>query len=584
MSHIPQLKRILNQKELPVSKRTRQNKPILSKPLYSSVSSSWISATEFDNFCKNDKISDWLSCIKNDYIVKNDDTTHPLHLLFQKGTDHELQMVSKIKERTGFTLDKHSSLPTSRAYSESFKNQQFEKIDSERVLDSMKRGDNIIYSAYLQDDVENIRGIPDLLVRNDYIPILFSNQEYDISPGHSIFGNYYYIPVEIKFSSVYLNRTGTFILNKDRTTFYKTQLFTYCKILSRIQGVLPQYSFIIGKRSVLKSISYDPLVKPGFIDYHTNDSHIINIFYEGLEWLRLVKKYGRTWILIPELFPNMKVVDPLFYKDKLAIASEIGEITEIWQCNTHHRENAFRQHIYSWKDHRLTADILGVYEQYKPVVDQIIKVNRGELGDYFPSSFTKNTNSFIEERPEIFVDFETVRNSLELDSHDCSEEFIFLIGVWKDGEYKSFQMKWLSKEEETRVLSEFYLFWVDSGRPKVWFWYAEACMWKRATKRNDLDLHLDWVDLYQVFRQEPFVVKGCMNFKLKSYIKSLKALGKIDVDLQEGCANGLEAMMIAWNYYNEDNKDNQHKFDEMIQYNRLDCVYLETLLKFIRNM
>jgi hypothetical protein len=78
----------------------------------------------------------------------------------------------------------------------------------------------------------------------------------------------------------------------------------------------------------------------------------------------------------------------------------------------------------------------------------------------------------------------------------------------------------------------------------------------------------------------------CMNFKLKSYIKSLKTLGKIDVDLQpEGCSNGLEAMMIAWNYYN-DNEDHNHddKFEEMIEYNRLDCVYLETLLKFIRNL
>jgi len=428
------LKRIISTKDHPVSKRTRSNNPVLAKPLDNFKE--WISATEFENFCKKDKIIDWFNVLNKQYSisVKRDIPT-PLSILFQKGIEYEKYIISKIEERTGFILNKHSSLSTSREYSASFKNQQYETLDSELVLESMKRGDNIIYSAYLQDKTEKIRGIPDLLVRNDYLSTLFPNiepiQEFTST---SIFGNYYYVPVEIKFSSIHLDKNNSFILHHDRTKFYKTQLFTYCKILTNIQGYFPRYAFIIGKRTVSSSGTYNPLDKPGFIDYLSHDQPIIRNFYEGLSWLRSVKKYGSGWSISPYFYPNMKSDEFIFQKDKKDISEEFGEITQIWQCNTYHRENAIAQGITSWKDPRCTAEILGVFNEYRPIVNRILRVNRGELGDYYPLTFTKNTNDFKNYgNSEMFIDFETVRNSLELDSYDYSDEFIFLIGVW----YKS---------------------------------------------------------------------------------------------------------------------------------------------------
>ena len=54
----------------------------------------------------------------------------------------------------------------------------------------------------------------------------------------------------------------------------------------------------------------------------------------------------------------MKVDSPLYNKEKLAIAEEIGEITSIFYCGLKNRENAISQGISSFKDHDCTAIVL----------------------------------------------------------------------------------------------------------------------------------------------------------------------------------------------------------------------------------
>ena len=61
---IDMLKRIIETKDLPISKRTRKNNPILYKELnLTTQTHPYISATEFENFCKNDKIVDWFTVL-----------------------------------------------------------------------------------------------------------------------------------------------------------------------------------------------------------------------------------------------------------------------------------------------------------------------------------------------------------------------------------------------------------------------------------------------------------------------------------------------------------------------------------------
>jgi hypothetical protein len=71
----------------------------------------------------------------------------------------------------------------------------------DNVIKQMKGGIPIIYSGFIYSKKENIRGIPDLLVRNDYISSIFKTIP-EIPVEKSLFGMYYYIPIEIKYSTI----------------------------------------------------------------------------------------------------------------------------------------------------------------------------------------------------------------------------------------------------------------------------------------------------------------------------------------------------------------------------------------------
>jgi hypothetical protein len=570
---------VIETQSLPISKRTRSSyQPIIKEY---NENEEYISATEFENFCENDLISDCFTVISKKFGIeyKNDDPS--LEFLFKKGNEHEEITISKIREMTGLELKKQSSVVTSREYDKVSKNIQ--KKDLEKTIESMKNGEPIIYSTFLCDKKEKIRGIPDLIVRNDYLSTLFPNIDFPKEKET------YYVPVEIKFSTIELCRDNKHILNKGRMKIYKTQLMTYCKILEAIQGKLPSYALIIGKRTILSNKEIkDSIEYPGFIDYTSNDYSYENTFKEGLEWLRQVKKNAVNWTLEDykdmNLFPNMKSNNLTFYKEKKELSDRYGEITDLWRCSVMNRKNALDKGIYSWRDENFNSKVAMLAYPYQKSLDHILKVNRENI-DYYPEKFTDDSFRVIEN--EMYVDFELVRDSFDTDSYGDSE-WIFLIGVRYKGEYKSFMMNSLTLLEEKRVIEEFYNYLSLNDFPKCWYWFAEVRFWNSAMKRHQLSLNnIKWQDMYEIFTKEGFAVKGSMNFKLKSYIKNLAYLKKIDVDLPpENCSNGLSAMMIAWNYYNSEKNDKEKYEDDMkdvVYYNSLDCLYLDELLTFARN-
>jgi hypothetical protein len=584
----------------PVGKRTRLSNPVIF--VSDEKDENYISATEFENFCENDLISDWFSVISKKIMIDKPEHSDSLKFLFEKGVKHEDNIIDKLREITKLPLGKHTSVKTSREYDTV--NKLIEKKDYDKVISSIKNGDPIIYSGYICDKKEKLRGIPDLLVRNDYIHTIFPDLNESIKEDfdkHNLENkvDYHYVPVEIKFSTVELSSGNKYILNKGRMKIYKTQLYVYCKILQEIQGVFPRYTFIIGKRTVTHNNTIkDSIQHPGTIDYYKYDNEYIKIFMNGLKWLRDVKKNGLSWsindIYKKHIFPNMKSNNTLYLKDKKELSEKYGEITELWRCSIFHRNNALEQGIYSWRDERFNSDIACMSKSYKNSLDNILKVNREDF-DYFPLSFSDKDFRNIEN--EMFVDFELLRDSFDTESYGDTE-YIFLIGIRYKGQYKPFMMNFLDISEEKRVMDEFYNFVLDNGNPKCWYWCAEVKFWNKAILRHSDNpdsekyKNIKWVDLYDLYTKESFAVKGSMNFKLKSYIKNLVKLNKIDVELPpENCSDGLSAMTIAWNYYtsstssNQNNESNELTQDmkDVLYYNSLDCQYVEELLKFARN-
>jgi hypothetical protein len=355
-----------------------------------------------------------------------------------------------------------------------------------------------------------------------------------------------------------------------------------------MQGKFPSYALIIGKRTVLSNKEIkDSLEYPGFIDYSSYDSSYEITFTKGLEWLKDVKKNALVWTLDDiknkQIFPNMKSKNTTFLKEKKEIADEYGEITDLWRCSTLNRNNALLQGIYSWKDPRFNSKVSSLSQPYRQSLENILKVNREDI-DYYPQILLDQTFKKVEN--EMFVDFEIVRDSFDIESYGDSE-WMFLIGVRYKGVYTQFIMNSLCETEEKRVIMEFYEYLSQNDFPKCWYWFAEVRFWNKAMERHKLDLKINWVDLYELFTKEGFAVKGSMNFKLKSYIKNLLKLNKINVPLPpDNCSDGISAMMIAWNYYESD-ESNKEKYEkemrDVVYYNSLDCQYLDVMLTFARN-
>ena len=574
------IKELIDSHRQPVASRTRSRRTI-RKLVSVSDTKEWISVTELNHFCQNDLLSDWCSVLRAENDEK-DVCDESLSFLFEKGKEYETHVIQRIRDQTGLDLLPHSSHATSRRY-----NDRDASIDYNRVVESMKRGDAIIYSAYLHDPVRRLRGIPDILVRNDRIQTLFPNLlNTEIQPGISRFGPYYYLPVEIKFSTIPLIANGIFVANVDRTPFYKTQLYAYCSLLQTVQGWQPSCAFLIGKRTVHKDAVYDTLTRPGFVDYTSRDLSFISTFHNGMDWLRRVKKFGPVWDLddVRSFSLNMKCVDPVHQKDKKDLASMSGEITEIWQCGVEQRKRAHDMGIYSWRDPRLTAEVMDIPMAYRQNVNSILKVNRGETGVFHPQRLANR----IPDGPEMFVDFETLHDTFDIEQPLLNPECIFLIGVYYQKKYKQFRVNTLSPHDERDMILSFYQFWVECGKPQCWFWYAETELWKRALQRHSIVFPepVKWVDLYDLIRRESFVVKGCKSFKLKHYISSLSSLSLIPVSAPpETCASGLEAMVIAWKYYKEPRTSKiDIQMNDVIYYNQFDCEALYHVLTFFRKL
>lgn len=93
---------------------------------------------------------------------------------------------------------------------------------AEETLALMKEGKSLIYQGWLEKRIDNIiyRGRPDLLEKR---------------PGISNFGDWIYVPIDIKSSS-------------EVKTLHKQQLAFYCMMLASIQGYAPDATSIINRK------------------------------------------------------------------------------------------------------------------------------------------------------------------------------------------------------------------------------------------------------------------------------------------------------------------------------------------------
>ena len=97
-------------------------------------------------------------------------------------------------------------------------------------------------------------------------------------------------------------------------------------------------------------------------------------------------------------------------------------------------------------------------------------------------------------------------------------------------------------------------------------------------------LNLDnWIDMCNIFKSEPIVIKDCFNFGLKNIANAMYKHKLISTKLDSECSNGLIASVNAWNVY-QDHADptNSEIMKDIIKYNEFDCKVLWDILRYLR--
>lgn len=559
----------------------------------------WISASETRNYALGDPVCDYLKQLKLRASTKEFDYSS---IIMKQGNIFEKNIVTKLKEL--FTTDELF------IFDEDTYKRSREKDAFENTITQLKQKRPVIYNAVLHDEEEHLFGIPDLIVRNDYLSKIFSSQPKNI--WSKLPKNKYSI-VDVKFSTLTLKGNGLHITNASSVLAYKTQLYLYTSMLGKVQGWTPSCAYILGRNIKFskkkENFTFSSFERCGVIDYSGYDSSVVELADGAVKWLRDVKENFRSWDIskdvLPrkELYPNMcNVLDGYYHPLKESLSRRLGEITEVWMCGVKARESAHSHGVYSWKDERCNTTTLGFKKQTPTTVliDDILNTNRvlttsvvinntprlKEMITEIKSVVIAGSNcdgvNFTREESQLyFIDFEFTVDVL---ANSPKSDIVFMIGIayFEEGklQYKSFSVKELNELEEQIMCTSFENFISSRGdisSAKFLHWsHAEDTKWNKIQHR----VNLKFVDMCKIFKESRISVRGCLNFKLKNIASAMHSHGLIKTKWDTEITDGLSA---ALKLYDTDTNFSNH-ISTITKYNEVDVRVLGEIFEYLSSL
>lgn len=564
--------------------------------------SKWINASDTKNYIMKDPLLDWLN-------MYNSENYH--HQFSKDNNSFNDYIISKDKAfKNSIIQNLHNRFSTSEIISiaeRSSKTEEKFSIDKyHETVNAMTNGVPIILKSVLHNSNNMTYGMPDIILRKDYLKKVFKNvlNVEDLSKKSHI--NYDYCIINIKYMSLTL-RNG-YIVNTNNIASYKSDVIINNEALKPILGYVPNTAFIIGKKYKDDSIC-GPFEKFGTIDISGYDNEIYTKTHDAIKWLKDLREYGRDWdIYNPhrwELYPNMSnQFDYPWNNLKKNISEKIGEITLLWNCGVKERHLAHMNGIYDWQ--YLNSDIVNFKNKKGEILDNIIDANLRDNQQIIVGNFTKIKRNKL----HFFVDFETVNTSFTNfddivnytpDKHHIIDDssMIYMIGIgWehpKSGEwmFKYFVTDRLNRDCEKNIILE----WIEymnkikrqfrvGNNVKVFHWSkAEVIESKKAFIRHNIkNTVINWYDLLEYFKNSTIAIKGVYNYGLKSIANSLYLHKLIETKWPDSSLDGTSAMLAAWNceekcVSDSDKLINFPEMNEIVNYNEIDCKAIWDILK-----
>lgn len=589
----------------------------------------WVSATKTHNYMRSDCLLDWL-----DYYVG-----HPKNMpniQVQKIQTKSTNIRGDIPSYHGFLMERgveFEDLVLQNLYKR-FRDHIVSVASgaearsiprANETIEAMKKGVPIIYQGVLHDHQRKTYGMPDLIVRSDWLNKLVVHPcittEMAEQPAPDLGNNpWHYRVIDIKLSSLRFNADLRTLRNQKNLACYKAQVCIYNDAVAQIQGYTPSAAYILGRQwtcdrvGLMPNKSKDPFDRLGVVDFTNFDYPILAQTTDAIEWIRRMRTEGKTWSIcppsVPELYPNMNNDhDGPWYAIKKRLANQNSEITMLWHCGVKHREKALQYGICSWTDPECTVETLGMTGPKRvPILEAILNVNKRKDTLVLPCHIKNNMHrwKFTQDYCDFYVDIEAV-NDVIMGPGTVSEDInslIFMIGVGyvsshnNKWEFKAFVVNEISMDEELRIIFEFEDFILKLCRSKnklrLFHWgHYDRNIFQKKLRQYGLDNSKlgpeCWVDFLRVVKAEPVVIRGALNFGLKEMAKAMHKHGLIKnyYEQHSVCSNGLSAMIAAWNCHLEAKKLKVSMqmlplMKSVKSYNEMDCKLVWEIVHYLR--
>tara|TARA_S200000501_G_scaffold376225_1_gene430518 strand:+ start:719 stop:3025 length:2307 start_codon:yes stop_codon:yes gene_type:complete len=611
----------------------------------------WVSPSNIKNYLLWDPLLDWLHlyyldkgfndneqvCLNNNlnYKLKKDkpieSESNSMQILCEMGNRFEYNVIKFLKNKyTG------NIRTVSKSYNDI--NQSVAK----KTIEYMKLGVPIIDQAVLYNHTNRTFGVADLLIRSDWVNQIFNSNPLSDDliniKGDKLNGNYHYIVIDIKWTTLNLCANGELIRNSDRFPSYKSQLAIYNAAVGQIQGYTPDKAYILAKSYKYTSkgvsfVGYNCFDLLGHVDFSDFDREYLDRTYKAINWIRNLRYNGHEWSClppsVPELYPNMSNrFDAPYHHVKKDLAERLNELTQIWMVGPKNRFFAHNKGIYKWTDQKCNSLNLNIKgKKRQKVVNKILEINNpNNNNNILPLKIDNNDYDWKNSHElDFYIDFEILNccfidRKINLNDSKDITGMLFLIGVgyeenneWK---YKKFLMKEITLDEEKKNVTDFINFIENKVKllmdnhniadrklctPKFYFWSkAERSFMKNTNKRHNqiftnwINNNI-WIDFCEIFQKEPITIKGVTNFKLKNVANKMAEYKFINPcwESDSPIGGGLKAMMEAVNYYkymkNNNREDDIFTFEsknkimnDIIRYNEGDCKSVYEIINFFR--
>lgn len=599
------------------------------------IENDWVSATATHNYF-NEPLLDWfkyayqpkkkgiVAKIKSNVKKLSNKINNVNDYICQQGNLFESEIVKLIYKRIGkqHIVKLNFDAKDEKGYKETLK--------------LMKLGKYIILSGVVQNKKNKTYGIPDILIRSDVMHLLvdtkvLESKEEKINAPLLGLKKWHYRVIDIKYMTLQLRSDGKNLLNAGHLPAYKAQLRIYNHALGKMQGYEPEQAYLLGRRWVSmqkgKQVFGDSCFdKLGVVDYQELDVKYIDMTNDAVKWVKECKsEKAKKWNVTTyplerkELYPNMSNhMDGEWRPLKEKIAKDNYELTTLWNVGKKHREIAINNGIYGWNDKNCCAQNIGIKGKIGQTINQIILINQEQEKKKSmqkliqPEKIKCNLYDWkIKDKIELFIDFEyknaVFDNYIVLPIADKSQ-LLFTIGVGyiepknQKWIFKHFTVEHLNEDYELKICEEFLQYLIKMNKKfnmkkmKCWHWSpAEPTMFKNVLLKHKIlntlwnKAAIQWCDMLKIFKEEPIVIQGCFNFKLKSVAKAMYEHGFISSLWEESkITNGQNALIYT---VNADQIALKQKIpmihmpivQAVVKYNEMDVKVLQEILHYLRS-